>query len=425
MGTCWQWRCLLVGLEPKLAEAKLKVALEVVKFDALMSGNGALAAQTCAVSFLWLTDLVQHPLFDTHAFRGLYSAWPSPVTELPAAVAQSLYGATLPPLEQELLTGGEDNVLLSNYLSLCRETAAVFLGQMMACECPSLGSFNDFTQASLDCRRKFSWSIPTEESLRGIVALGPLLEVGCGTGYWASLLRSRGADIKCFNSSAWVSDYNDQESGEMGQCGLTEKETFCEVLEGGVEVIQQHPDRTLILMWPDYYGRGSFGLKCLEAYEGDYLVIVGEWQGRTFGSYSAGLQEHGQSFSKCFQEEVSAAYCEHEVFRLPNWPLFADCVVVYKRKSLEDLMRQQDTAAGGQDLVSAFFSGAHDPFAALGLLGDESEVESGSEAEIAEAAAGVTRFGDGGAGGGGHSAGPAGGGEGRLDVDSILRSSES
>ena len=426
------WRCLLVGLEPKLAEAKQKVALEVVGFDQLMSGGrGALAAQTCALCFLWLTDLVQHPLFDTQAFRGLYAAWPSPVTELPAAVAQSLYGAAMPPLEQELLTGTEDNVLLSHYLSLCRETAAVFLGQMRACECPSLTSFNNFTQASIDLRRKYSWSIPTEDSMRAIVGLGPLLEVGGGTGYWASLVRARGGDIKCFNSSAWVSDFNDKESGAMGQCGLRESETFGEVLEGGPEVIRQHQDRTLVLMWPDYNGCGSFGLECLEAYEGEYLVLIGEWQGRSFGSYTAGLQESGQSFAKGFQEQVAAVYRESQVFRLPNWPLFADCVAIYKRKSLEELMQQQDPRVDGHDLLAAFFSGAHDPFAALGLLGEEVEIEvdGGQKAATVEVAGGCAAgCEEGAAGVSGHTVGPAGGDEAaaskQLDVESILRSSE-
>jgi hypothetical protein len=161
------------------------VALEVVGFDQLMCDErgSALAAQTCSLCFLWLTDLVQqHPLCDTHAYRGIHGAWPSPVTELPPAVAKSLYGAALPPLRQDALSGADDNVLLGHYTALCKETAAVFLGQMKACECPSLATFNNYTQASLDLRRRYAWSIPTEEALRGIAALGPLLEIGCGTG---------------------------------------------------------------------------------------------------------------------------------------------------------------------------------------------------------------------------------------------------
>jgi len=431
------WRCLLMGLKPKLAEARQRVALEVVGFDQLMCDErgSALAAQTCSLCFLWLTDLVQqHPLCDTHAYRGIHGAWPSPVTELPPAVAKSLYGAALPPLRQDALSGADDNVLLGHYTALCKETAAVFLGQMKACECPSLATFNNYTQASLDLRRRYAWSIPTEEALRGIAALGPLLEIGCGTGYWASLLRSRGADIKCFNSSAWVSEFNEKESGELGQCGLSESETFGEVLAGGAEVIGQHHGRTLILMWPDYFGRGGFGLKCLEAYEGEYLVLVGEWQGRTFGSYSDGLEAHGQSFALEFQHEVAAVYHEHAVFRLPNWPLFADCAVVYKRKSLEELIQQQTPASAGQDLLAAFFAGSHDPFAALGLLAEEGEIETesaqGAAGDGLDSEQGAARAVDnacspaeasGRAAGG--SAG-TGAGDPELDVEAILRSSE-
>ena len=159
-----------------------------------------------------------------------------------------------------------------------------------------------------------------------------------------------------------------------GQCGRSQANVFGEIQLGGPEVIREHANRVLVLMWPDYRGQGSFGLKCLEEYEGDTLVLVGEWQGRTFGRYTAGLHDHGQSFSREFQSAVTATYVEEAVYRLPNWPLFLDCVMVYKRKSLETLMAAQGAGgAGGDDLVSMFLSGAHDPFAALGLLDDEQE----------------------------------------------------
>jgi len=52
------------------------------------------------------------------------------------------------------------------------------------------------------------------------------------------------------------------------------------VLPGGPEQIAAHPGRALVLMWPDYLGRGAFGTECLEAFDGDTLVLVGEWQVR-------------------------------------------------------------------------------------------------------------------------------------------------
>ena len=107
-----------------------------------------------------------------------------------------------------------------------------------------------------------------------------------------------------------------------------------------------------------------------------------KWQGRTFGAYTTGLQSHGQSFSLEFQREVAAVYEEQAVYRLPNWPLFLDCVMIYKRKSLEQLMAAQTPGNHGDDLLSSFFSGGHDPFAALGLLPDCADEEEEADEDV-------------------------------------------
>ena len=357
-------RSLMLGLAPKLRDAAQEIALEVTGFDQTLQreDGGALAVQTCAFLFPWLKDLAAHPLIDAAVFEGLQAAWPAPVTAMPAALAVSLYGAVLPPLTPSVLTLADDNKLLADYVSLCRRTAALLLGQMKVCECPSLDSFNEFSRDSLALRRAYACSTPTEAALRALAALGPLLEVGGGSGYWASLLRARGADVKCFNSAAWEPAYNAGEAGEDGHCGRADAGVFGDVLPGGPEVIREHADRTLVLMWPDHRGKGSFGVKCLEEYEGETLVLVGEWRGRTFGAYAAGLDDHGQSFSPEFQAQVAGAYDEQEVYRLPNWPLFLDCVMVYKRKSAG---AEPCGGAGEDDVVSMFLSGATDPFAAI------------------------------------------------------------
>ena len=35
----------------------------------------------------------------------------------------------------------------------------------------------------------YAWAIPSDEAIHAIAELGPLLELGAGTGYWAWLLR--------------------------------------------------------------------------------------------------------------------------------------------------------------------------------------------------------------------------------------------
>jgi hypothetical protein len=49
-------------------------------------------------------------------------------------------------------------------------------------------------------QRVYSCGIPTDASLAALAALGtPLAELGCGTGYWARLLRARGVDVVAYD----------------------------------------------------------------------------------------------------------------------------------------------------------------------------------------------------------------------------------
>ncbi len=42
---------------------------------------------------------------------------------------------------------------------------------------------------------KYSWALPNEELLTEIASRSPIIEIGAGNGYWASLLSKKGADI--------------------------------------------------------------------------------------------------------------------------------------------------------------------------------------------------------------------------------------
>jgi len=43
--------------------------------------------------------------------------------------------------------------------------------------------------------QKYSWAIPDDRSLRILSEFQPLVEIGCGKGYWSHLLQRRGVDI--------------------------------------------------------------------------------------------------------------------------------------------------------------------------------------------------------------------------------------
>ena len=85
-------------------------------------------------------------------------------------------------------------------------------------------------------------------------------------------------------------------------------------------------------MWPDYMRFGTCGLQCLQHYQGKKLILIGEWNNSTFGSYAQGISEHGQSFSLDSQEKVEADFELIGVMDLPTWPLFLDRLQIFQGK---------------------------------------------------------------------------------------------
>ena len=46
---------------------------------------------------------------------------------------------------------------------------------------------------------KYSWAIPDNQALKILNNFSPLIEIGCGKGYWASLLQKLGTDIIAYD----------------------------------------------------------------------------------------------------------------------------------------------------------------------------------------------------------------------------------
>jgi hypothetical protein len=64
-------------------------------------------------------------------------------------------------------------------------------------ENPSLSSTPPDRRSELV--RQYSWAIPNNEALDAIAELSPIVEIGAGNGYWAMLLRERGAEVAAFD----------------------------------------------------------------------------------------------------------------------------------------------------------------------------------------------------------------------------------
>lgn len=166
-----------------------------------------------------------------------------------------------------------------------------------------------FDLMPFDMPERFSWAVPDERALRALLHFGPVVEVGCGGGYWGSLLRARGGDYVGFDREV--------------RAGAA-----AHVRRGGPEELRAHAGRTLFLCYPDDFEESaeSLAARCLAEYGGDTVAHAGELLGDT-------LQENpwGKTTGGAFQELLAADF--HCVLRvpLPSWPGSNDSLTVWRR----------------------------------------------------------------------------------------------
>jgi hypothetical protein len=124
--------------------------------------------------------------------------------------------------------------------------------------------------ARLALAQRYSYVIPDAQSLAILDALGPIIELGAGTGYWASRLIARGVDIVAFDQAP-----PDEEPPNRYHVPT---ETWTEVVRGDQTVLSEYADRTLLLCWPPLFS--SLG-DCLTYYAGSTVACIGDGGHRT------------------------------------------------------------------------------------------------------------------------------------------------
>jgi len=155
--------------------------------------------------------------------------------------------------------------------------------------------------------REYSWSVPTEEAINMIAKYSPIIEVGAGTGYWASLITAAGGKVDCY---------------DLHPPGISDNSYRHE--------IQHHPilpvswlkwenttSKSLLLSWPPY--DSPMGLDTLRKYRGDTLIYIGEGQ-------------YGCCAGDNFFEELDEKWIEVEGCNLPQWDGIHDHLTIYRRK---------------------------------------------------------------------------------------------
>lgn len=158
---------------------------------------------------------------------------------------------------------------------------------------------------------KYAWAIPNHRALNILAEFSPLVEVGCGKGYWASLLRQMGADILCFDKKKSSKSWTNVEVG--GPKVLREPRT---------------QERTLFLCYPD--DSTNLAFQCLENFSGEYIIHVGELI--TTGTLSGEPQApFGRTTGSDFHVALTESFHCLLVAGLPRFPYSKDCISVWKR----------------------------------------------------------------------------------------------
>jgi hypothetical protein len=209
------------------------------------------------------------------------------------------------------------------------------------------------------------FAVPNEAALKELESLGPLLQMGAGTGYWTALLRFRGVDIVAFDLHPPAGGGNaffdvDYSNGtiEEGDC---------------MEVLSRRPalaqGRTLLMIWPndpdpidnpdfcdstpEVNGGESFGslaiesepvwdTACLMAYMqagGEQVVYVGEREEIILGraksrnpdSGHSSKPDSGLSGTRAFQQTLQSQFELVNTVELPNWWLNEDDMTIWRR----------------------------------------------------------------------------------------------
>jgi len=178
---------------------------------------------------------------------------------------------------------------------------------------PGLAQLLDLRARRRELASLFAWAIPNDEAIERLVRHAPLIECGAGTGYWAALLRARGADVIACDAAppGGVAKNAHHRDGAR-----TWTDVEC---AASVEAARRHRGRTLILCWPPYED-DSASYAVLRAYRGETVVYVGE-------------PDDGATGSVRFHRELALNWSPVESLDLPNWPGLRDRIVVYRRNA--------------------------------------------------------------------------------------------
>lgn len=164
--------------------------------------------------------------------------------------------------------------------------------------------------------RAFAWGIPNERALATIERVAGtegVLEVGCGTGYWAALLRARGVDVTATDAAPPAPHLGSQHNPWHA-----ESPTWTDVEQlDAVRAVEKYTSKTLLYVWPPT--TSEMASESLGRYEGDVVVYVGEWPAGVTGT-------------RRFHDMLSDGWDWELRVEIPVWSRRSDALHVFRRQ---------------------------------------------------------------------------------------------
>jgi len=167
---------------------------------------------------------------------------------------------------------------------------------------------------------EFAWAVPNDEAIAALVELSPLVEIGSGTGYWASLIHAAGGEIKCYDKDPPLMGGNiNSHTVEYDPPG---------VWEGTPAKLGEHPNDTLFLCWPPM--GDPMAADCLRLFPGVRAAIVAD---RTMDE----VPDTGEKIPRCgdveFWQMLDTGWTLERTVEIPQWYGCHDALYIYARMS--------------------------------------------------------------------------------------------
>jgi len=171
-------------------------------------------------------------------------------------------------------------------------------------------------------QHQYAWAIPDDAAIELLVEHSPIVEIGAGRGYWASLIQAAGGEVVCYDKNPpdtstenmWCPP--DGHPTPFQTVARIETPVFIEIHLGGPESVLGHQGRTLFLCWPPM---SKMAHEAVVNYTGDTVVYVGEGPG-------------GCTANDAFFEHMEK-YFDEEEHTIPFWEGLHDYLAVFTRKS--------------------------------------------------------------------------------------------